>query len=158
MSQKEKYLYDRREWSKSGIIITIIGGVFLMLLFDHLGGGKRLNIVVAVLLFFCFIYHFSLRVTITDEKMIFHEGFFPILRRTIFFDEVVDIAFKNVKKYDHLVRGGKQFLNTGGLLDNNPKIILKLRNNSAFGIAGSDDFMQEILAVIRKKQSHITID
>jgi len=158
---KEKYLYDRREWGKSGIIVTIIGSAFILLLFDYLDGRKELTLLyglsMIVLLLLSLIYHFSLRVAITDEKMIFHEGFFPILRRTIFFREVEDIAFKNIKKYAHLYRSTKQSLTTSAWLFNK-EIIFKLRYGDSFCISGSDAFMQEILAVIRKSQPHIEID
>ena len=159
MFDKEKYLYDRREWSKSNAIGLVIVGVFLMVLFSHIGreearGGYRVSLLVFLFLFS--IYHCSLRVAITDSKMIFHEGFFPILRRSIFFDEIEDIAFKNTKKYDHLVRKRRDCFSTGD--GGVSTMVFKLRDNKAFGIIGSGCFMQEILAVIRKTQPHIKID
>ena len=67
----------------------------------------------------------NLRIAITDSKMIFHQGF-SLQKRTIFYDEVVDIVFQNSSKYDHLNRSRKRKLTVGPM---KPELIINLRND-----------------------------
>jgi len=96
----------------------------------------------------------SIRVVVMDSKLIFRQGF-CFMRRTIYYNEIFDIAFKNSAKYADLNRyyGRKRFYI--GRAD--PEIIINLRDGDHF-IVGGSKYTEEILSAIKLARPHINID
>jgi len=160
MFDKEKYLYDRREWGEYGIIVSIICIILLLFLWSFIEDRTEFILLYAftaiVLLLLGLADQNSLRIAVTDEKMIFHQGFRPTLRRTIFFREIEGIALKNIEKYAHLRSNKTQHLSTGGLFVK--AVVFKFRYGDTLYISGSYPFVQENLAITSKRLPHIKID
>jgi len=155
-SQKGKHYYDRREWA-GDTVIWMLGIAFSSLLLSTLvTEDRRFGFyAIAVIAPFLFLADFnSLRIVITSSDILVHQAFF-LRRRTIFYSEILDIAFKNSAKYAHLDRNiRKKNLSSG---PGKPEIIINLLDNDYLIIAGSK-YAEEILAAIRLARPHIKID
>ena len=155
---KEECLYDHREWSTGALKFLFIGVPLVMLLMSMLMPEGRLifYIMAIVIPLGVFPDAASLRVVISDSKIMIHQGFF-LMKRVIFYDDIVEIAFKNSSKYAQLgVRAGRttKHFSPG---PTNPKLFFILRDDDYFIISGSKQ-IEDILAVIKKVRPHLKID
>jgi len=154
---KEECLYDHREWCASSLKFLFIGVPLVMLLLSVLMPDGRLAFYIMAIVFPLLLFSdASLRVVISDSKIMIHQGFF-LMKRVIFYDDIVEIAFKSGSKYAQLGmsagRTTKHF--SPGL--NNPKLFFILRDDDYFIISGSKH-MEDILAAIKKARPHLKID
>ena len=94
-SQKEKYLYNRREWWIVALIIsnTIMGLVLYALMNE--GDSPVPFVIVFTSLSFCFAHISSLRISITESGIKWHCGFFT-KRRMFYYDEISKIVFGKI--------------------------------------------------------------
>jgi len=145
----------------SSIIWGFICVLPIVLLFTFLQYERRgmhtvllLASLMVVFLFLNVAEGANLRIVVTDSKMIFCQGHY-FMRRTIHYNEILDIAFKNSAKYTDLNRhyGRRKF----AVGRNYPEIIIKLRDGDHF-IVGGSRYAEEILSAIKLARPHINID
>jgi len=138
-SQKEKIYYDRREWAIRGIVLYIC---FIYLIFWV---GVRLNIITgdawSVVSIFVVgalpsLPGYSLRITVTNSKMTFLQGFFFGLR-SIPYDEIASIVFRDKSKltykhgfWQHWFPKGQEF----GSASRESQFVVKLNNSDYSGL------------------------
>jgi len=110
--------------------------------------------LILIFLLLNFAESANLRVVVTDSKMMFCKGHYS-MRRTIYFNEISDIAFKSSAKYTDLNRhkGRRKF----AVGRNYPEIIIKLRDGDHF-IVGGSRYAEEILSAVNLARPHINID
>ena len=157
LSQKEKIFYDHREWSTGALKFLFIGVPLVMLLLSVLMPESRLAFyIMAIVMPLLLFSDASLRVVISDSKIMIHKGFF-FMRRVIFYDDIVEIAFKSSSKYAQLG------MSTTGTTKNfspgptKPNLFFILRDDDYFIISGSKQ-IEDILAAIKKVRPHLKID
>ena len=148
-SQKETYIYDRREWSVSAFVFIICVSVFWILLFN-----TRFFLLFPLLLL---ADQGSLRISVTASEIIIQQGFF-FCRRTILYEEIVDIVFRNSAQFVHRNRPPslKKRDFGAGYKSKESRFFVNLHNNDYCNVA--TEHAQEIVAAIRKAQPHIKIN
>ena len=149
-SRRETYIYDRREWSIGNIIFFTCFCLFLASLLS-----MRFYFLMPLLLL---ADYGSLRISVTASKIVFRQGFL-FSRRTILYDEIVDIVFRNSAQFVRHSRPSSLKQRDFGATFRRKKdtrFIINLHNNY-FCVIGTE-YAQEIVAAIRKAQPHIKID
>jgi hypothetical protein len=164
--EKEPYIYDRREWIKGNLILTACFGFlvfwyFFMAIFTIPLVYFYISLVVSPLLLLA--DDCSIRISLTASKIYLQQGF-CWHKRTINYDEIVDIAFvrdsdsHNMSSTYNRIARLKLFRNqhfTAGA--KGPPLILFFLNNNDYCIVKTE-LAKDVLNVIKKVQPHIKID
>ena len=158
-SRKETYIYDRREWSIGSIVAMFCVCSFFAFLFQMQAKDQDKHLYFIYLCFavpfFIIADHCNLRISVTASKVTFRQGFF-FSRRTVLYDEIADIVFRNSSNfvYRERARSFKKRDFTAGF--NRPRFIINLRNGDFLTIDSGD--AQKILDAIKIVQPHIKIN
>ena len=158
--QKEKYIYDRREWAPIYDIVSYICVmlfVFLMTAWrdDMTTGDARFAVgfivVVGVL---PSLWRSSLRITVMDSKVTFMQGFL-FGDWAISYDDVASIIFINSSKFDYGEKSWSFKQREFGFAHRDLQFVIKLNNGDYYIIRSKH--AKEVLAAIKKARPSIII-
>jgi hypothetical protein len=158
--EKEPYIYDRREWAKGEKIIVICLLFIMAPIF-----WARIMDTNSIIFYFCFVGtalltfadYGSLRISLTASKICLHQGFWWH-KRTIYYNEIVDIAFRDTSKFvpKRKFRKQNQYFEAAAFFKDK-RILINVHNPNDYCIVNTS-YAHDVLNAIRKVQPHIKID
>ena len=158
ISQKGNYIYNHREWAIGYFIFIscILASNFWPAF--HTGVYGTISIKSSLLSVF-FLQYLNMHITITGSEITLQQGFF-LNSRTVTYDEVADIIFKDSSKfaYSRLWNLLSPFNKSRGfgLGPKKLQIVIKLKKDNYYVIRSKH--AEEILAAISKARPSIKIN
>jgi len=161
--QKEKYIYDRREWAPVYRIVSFIVYVMLPVFSmaawrdDMTTGDARFAVGFFVVVVVASLWRSSLRITVMDSKVTFMQGFL-FGDWAISYDDVASIIFINSSKFDYGEKSEKSWSfkqREFGFAHSDLQFVVKLNNGDYYIIRS--EHAKEVLAAIKKARPSIII-